>query len=336
MQSFKFIPAVVCTCVCTFVSGLQGQNVTLGTWLQEGTGSVTGAGDTFTATPTASGIVDNGDNFGERNAARHRVYQTFDAVDFSADGQQVMVMFDVTFAGAPKALDTGFRVSLVDTSTNQGFFPIAWDVVNRAGSYNRTRFVDNLDGATGDAHAGAFIDAINGSGTIATASAAPTEANGATAQGLVAENTVSFQVIFTRNAGDSFSFTTNATEADGDVVYAETAGSYDPVNPTSGDTEVANIAVNSFDGIVFGLFDDDPFPGSGSYTVSGIAITEVSGEVLLGDVNRSGTVDFLDIAPFIAALSGDSGFVEEADIDRCGKVDFLDIGPFISILNGSF
>ena len=303
MQSFKFIPAVVCTCVCTFVSGLQGQNVTLGTWLQEGTGSVTGAGDTFTATPTASGIVDNGDNFGERNAARHRVYQTFDAVDFSADGHK---SWSCSMSPLPVHRKRWILASRVigRYQHQPRFFPIAWDVVNRAGSYNRTRFVDNLDGATGDAHAGAFIDAINGSGTIATASAAPTEANGATAQGLVAENTVSFQVIFTRNAGDSFSFTTNATEADGDVVYAETAGSYDPVNPTSGDTEVANIAVNSFDGIVFGLFDDDPFPGSGSYTVSGIAIAEVPAKCCWGMSIGAVRSDFLDIAPFIATLSG--------------------------------
>ena len=303
MKWYKFTTAIACAFAAVSGGNLQGQ-VTLGPWLQEGTGTVTGTGSSFTATPTAAGIADNGDNFGERNAARQRVYQTFSALDFSTDGQEITVTFDVTFAGDPKALDTGFRMSLVDTSTNQGFFPIAWDVVNRAGSYNRTRFVDNLDGATGDAHGGAFNDAINGSGTIEATSGAPTENNGATALGLIADNTVSFEVVFTRNAGDLFSFTTNATEANGDVIYVETAGSYDPVNPTSGDTSVANIAVNSFDGIVFGLFDDDPFPTGGSYTVSGVTVSGVS-NVLLGDVDLNGNVEFLDIAPFILFLSGE-------------------------------
>ena len=333
MRTLKFIPIIICACTCVVVTSLQGQEVSLGTWLEEGTGTVTGTGDTFTATPTASGIADLGDeNFGERNAARHRVYQTFDALDFSAEDQQIMITFDVTFAGEPNRLDTDFRMSLVDTSTNQGFYPVAWDTGARAATYNRARFVDNLDGATGEAHAGAFTDAINGSGTVAATSAAPEVSNGAMAQGLVDGNTLSFEVVFTRNAGNLFSFTTNATEADGDVVYPETAGSYDPVNPTSGDTDVANIAVNSFDGIVFGIFDDAPFASGGSYTVSNIMVTEVS-EVLLGDVDRDGMVDFDDIAPFIIILA-EGQFQDEADTDRSGVVDFDDIAPFIQILSG--
>jgi hypothetical protein len=58
--------------------------------------------------------------------------------------------------------------------------------------------------------------------------------------------------------------------------------------------------------------------------------------VLLGDVDLSGTVDFLDITPFIGVLSG-SGIPNqaEADCDESGTVDFLDITPFIAILSGS-
>ena len=55
--------------------------------------------------------------------------------------------------------------------------------------------------------------------------------------------------------------------------------------------------------------------------------------VLLGDVNLSGGVDFLDIAPFIAVLSASGNNQAEADIDQSGTVDFLDIAPFIEILN---
>jgi hypothetical protein len=56
--------------------------------------------------------------------------------------------------------------------------------------------------------------------------------------------------------------------------------------------------------------------------------------VLLGDVNVDGVVDFLDISPFISALSG-GGYQAEADCDQSGVVDFLDISPFIAILSGS-
>lgn len=54
---------------------------------------------------------------------------------------------------------------------------------------------------------------------------------------------------------------------------------------------------------------------------------------LLGDVNLDGTVNFLDINPFISLLSA-GGFQDEADIDRTGTLNFLDISPFISLLSG--
>ena len=54
----------------------------------------------------------------------------------------------------------------------------------------------------------------------------------------------------------------------------------------------------------------------------------------LGDVDLNGTVDFLDIAPFIAVLFGGTNQCE-ADCDQNGVVGFLDIAPFITILSGS-
>ena len=54
---------------------------------------------------------------------------------------------------------------------------------------------------------------------------------------------------------------------------------------------------------------------------------------LLGDVNRDGTVDFLDIGPFILLLfTGE--FQAEADIDQSGALDFLDVSSFIALLVG--
>ena len=56
-------------------------------------------------------------------------------------------------------------------------------------------------------------------------------------------------------------------------------------------------------------------------------------DVLLGDINQSGCVNFQDISLFILVLaSGD--FQAEADIDENGVVDFSDIALFIAILQG--
>jgi len=57
-------------------------------------------------------------------------------------------------------------------------------------------------------------------------------------------------------------------------------------------------------------------------------------DCLLGDVDSSGAVDFLDITPFISLLSNDM-FQCEADVDQSGEVNFLDIVPFIAILSDS-
>ena len=64
------------------------------------------------------------------------------------------------------------------------------------------------------------------------------------------------------------------------------------------------------------------------------ATSPTAPEPLLGDVNLDEVVNFLDIVPFISALSG-GGFQAEADIDQNESVDFLDISPFIAILSGS-
>lgn len=58
-----------------------------------------------------------------------------------------------------------------------------------------------------------------------------------------------------------------------------------------------------------------------------------TGVLLKGDVDQNGVLNFLDIAPFIAALA--SGvFDPNADCDCNGEVNFLDIQPFIQKLAG--
>ena len=55
---------------------------------------------------------------------------------------------------------------------------------------------------------------------------------------------------------------------------------------------------------------------------------------VIGDLNGDNEVNFLDIAPFIAVLSGQAGFTSAGDINGDGAVNFLDIGGFINLLAG--
>ncbi len=52
----------------------------------------------------------------------------------------------------------------------------------------------------------------------------------------------------------------------------------------------------------------------------------------LGDVNGDGAVDILDVAPFVAAITG--AFVCEADVNEDGVVDILDVNPFVALITG--
>ena len=55
--------------------------------------------------------------------------------------------------------------------------------------------------------------------------------------------------------------------------------------------------------------------------------------VLLGDVNRDGAVNLLDVGPFIDLLNNGT-FQEEGDMNGDGVVNLLDVDPFIAALGG--
>ncbi len=74
-----------------------------------------------------------------------------------------------------------------------------------------------------------------------------------------------------------------------------------------------------------GVFIDQFEPGA-TLTVT------LTSEVLLGDCNLDGVVNFLDIAPFIELLrAGD--YLAQADMDEDGVVTFSDIIPFVVLLS---
>ncbi len=57
---------------------------------------------------------------------------------------------------------------------------------------------------------------------------------------------------------------------------------------------------------------------------------------LAGDMNCDGVVDFADIDPFVAILTGalPCNFYN-ADVNGDGVVDFGDINPFVALLAGN-
>ena len=54
--------------------------------------------------------------------------------------------------------------------------------------------------------------------------------------------------------------------------------------------------------------------------------------VILGDVNQDGSVDLLDVMPFVDALESASYDIR-SDINCDGIVDLLDVDPFIQLLS---
>ena len=81
--------------------------------------------------------------------------------------------------------------------------------------------------------------------------------------------------------------------------------------------------------------DDELFlfyTGAGEEAI-GVARLEFQTDMLLGDVNLDGVVNFLDISQFVAVLTT-GVYQTEADLDQNGLVNFLDIAPFVAVLAG--
>jgi len=91
---------------------------------------------------------------------------------------------------------------------------------------------------------------------------------------------------------------------------------------------------NLLDPVTSGLNFDPEFgeilPGVASSSAT-VTVTLVEPNVLLGDCNLDGVVDFSDIPPFIAILSAED-FLAQADCNEDEVVDFDDIPAFIAIL----
>lgn len=69
-----------------------------------------------------------------------------------------------------------------------------------------------------------------------------------------------------------------------------------------------------------------------TYTGMAIRISALDG-FTKGDVNGDGSIDLLDVAPFVDAIAN-GDLIPAADINCDGVVNLLDVGPFIDLLGG--
>ena len=55
---------------------------------------------------------------------------------------------------------------------------------------------------------------------------------------------------------------------------------------------------------------------------------------MLYTISGAGTINLLDVGPFVDALTNGGEQVCQADINGDGVVDLLDVGPFVDLLLG--
>ena len=72
--------------------------------------------------------------------------------------------------------------------------------------------------------------------------------------------------------------------------------------------------------------------GAGGNDIA-LEAVDSAGLVLLGDVNLDGSVNLLDVAPFVDLLPT-GAYQPEADCNRDGTIDLLDVEPFVNLLSG--
>lgn len=99
----------------------------------------------------------------------------------------------------------------------------------------------------------------------------------------------------------------------GDTFDVITAGSISGSFSTINVPDDMNLAVNYFSTFVQVEFIGETF--------------------LLGDVNCDGSVDLLDVGPFVDLITSGQ-YEEKGDINQDGAVDLLDVGPFVGLLQG--
>ncbi|MEM9411194.1 MAG: endonuclease [Planctomycetota bacterium] len=81
------------------------------------------------------------------------------------------------------------------------------------------------------------------------------------------------------------------------------------------------------------MLSDEDIPGAESQTLLvDLTYEVVESSFLLGDINRDGMINLLDVNPFVLAISGEI-YIDEADINQDGVVNLVDVQPFVELLS---
>ena len=92
-------------------------------------------------------------------------------------------------------------------------------------------------------------------------------------------------------------------------------------------TPAEPISISSGDSIIFSKTSIR----TDNYQLQGLTLNIGTATTVLGDVNLDGSLNFLDILPFISRLTTGE-FQIEADVNEDGRVNFLDIAIFVMLL----
>ena len=91
--------------------------------------------------------------------------------------------------------------------------------------------------------------------------------------------------------------------------------------------------VSFLDNVGFTWEGQSPGGVAGAITVDNFEFSADGGKVLVGDVNCDGSVDLLDVGPFVDLITSGE-FDPKGDINGDDSVDLLDVGPFVDLLIG--
>ena len=96
-----------------------------------------------------------------------------------------------------------------------------------------------------------------------------------------------------------------------------------------------NPIVGQFDNAPFSISDGNGYQWEVLYNTNDVTLRLASIEngFILGDVNQDGSVDLLDVASFVEALSNGT-YDARADINCDAVVDLLDVSLFVALLTG--
>ena len=121
--------------------------------------------------------------------------------------------------------------------------------------------------------------------------------------------------------------TANLGDGDVTVLFGVGDGSFQAPVPSSPIGELPH-SITAADFDADGLVD---WAATNSSSNQLAVLLNTSCNLVPGDVNQDGTVDLLDVEPFVTIL-GEGVFQVEADINQDGVVNLLDVQPFIDIL----